>query len=211
VNIIRSLAKIEDVKDFRLKTLMGKLRLDPRQPSTFYRELIKECREAEKAAKELRAQVVQTATENQRLSACIASLQSRLVAANQRSQAMDYWQGQANRLQARVQQLEVENARLRARPVWERAYLEEFRRLQLEARREELSFLKLQKFMQVEQAIRRLVSLGYTREQVLQLTEFGLEELQGLCDKLVVIDLMAQRQRASGLATTLPLPPGRRR
>ena len=46
--ILSALAQIEDVQDFRLKDFMAELGLDAKQPAAFYRELIKESREASK-------------------------------------------------------------------------------------------------------------------------------------------------------------------
>ena len=44
--ILSALAKIKDIQDFRLRDFMSQLGLDPRQPATFYRELLKESRDA---------------------------------------------------------------------------------------------------------------------------------------------------------------------
>jgi len=46
LTILSKLAEIRDVQDFRLRDLMSELGLDERQPSTFYRRLLKESRDA---------------------------------------------------------------------------------------------------------------------------------------------------------------------
>jgi hypothetical protein len=44
--VLSALAEIKDIQDFRLRDVMRKLGLDEKQPSTFYRELLKESRDA---------------------------------------------------------------------------------------------------------------------------------------------------------------------
>ena len=46
LNLLSALAKIRDIQDFRLRDFMSSLGLDEKQPSTFYRELLKESRDA---------------------------------------------------------------------------------------------------------------------------------------------------------------------
>ena len=45
LTILNALAKIKDVKDFRLREFMAELGLNPTQPAVFYRRLIREARE----------------------------------------------------------------------------------------------------------------------------------------------------------------------
>ncbi len=44
--ILSALAKIRDIQDFRLRDFMSSLGLDEKQPSTFYRKLLRESRDA---------------------------------------------------------------------------------------------------------------------------------------------------------------------
>jgi regulator of replication initiation timing len=46
LTLLSGLADIQDIQDFRLRDFMSKMGLDSRQPSTFYRTLLKESRDA---------------------------------------------------------------------------------------------------------------------------------------------------------------------
>ncbi len=53
LTVIRLLAGIEDVKDFRVSEVLRQLGLNPRQPALLHRRLIRECREVEHLLAEL--------------------------------------------------------------------------------------------------------------------------------------------------------------
>jgi hypothetical protein len=46
MTILQLLSQVNDVKDFRIKDILGQMGLDERQASRFYHDLIKEAREA---------------------------------------------------------------------------------------------------------------------------------------------------------------------
>ena len=106
--ILSALAQIEDVQDFRLKDFMAKVGLDVKQPAAFYRELIKESREASqllwnqdedlRSLEEENSRMEETITKQQRE---IADLQAQKVHSE-----TEYRQ--------RINELENENQQLRS-------------------------------------------------------------------------------------------------
>lgn len=57
LTILSALAEIQDIQDFRLRDFTSKLGLDAKQPSIFYRELLKESREAIRLIKDLQSRL----------------------------------------------------------------------------------------------------------------------------------------------------------
>ncbi len=106
--ILSALAAIRDIQDFRLRDFMSSLGLDERQPATFYRELLKESRNAIRLIGDLQNQ--DNASEN-----TMFELETEV--STQQRQIVDLKTKMSNResenLQ-RIKELENENHRFKA-------------------------------------------------------------------------------------------------
>ncbi len=109
--ILSALAKIRDIQDFRLRDFMSSLGLDEKQPSTFYRELLKESRDAIRSIDYLQNQ--SDASEN---AMCELECELETSASTQERQIADLktkMSGLENETRQRIKELESKNHQLR--------------------------------------------------------------------------------------------------
>ncbi len=107
--VLEALARVQDVKDFRLGRLMEDLDLDPRQPVLWYRLLIREAREVMAALQEadrLRTQVAGLQAKAEKVEQEKATLHKQAAAASLA------WQAELSSVRADKARLEEENRRL---------------------------------------------------------------------------------------------------
>lgn len=109
MTVLQALARVQDVKDFRLGRLMEDLGLDPRQPALWYRVLIREARQVMVALQEaeaLRSRMAVLQVRVERLEQEKANLQKQAAAASLA------WQAELSSVRADKAGLEEENRRL---------------------------------------------------------------------------------------------------
>ncbi len=106
--ILSALAKIRDIQDFRLRDFMSSLGLDEKQPSTFYRGLLKESRDAIRLIGDLQNQLDALENAMCELETC-ADTQERQIA-----DLKTKLSSRENESRQRIKELESENHRLKA-------------------------------------------------------------------------------------------------
>ena len=108
LTILSALAGIRDIQDFRLRDLMSELGLDERQPSTFYRMLLKESRDAMRLLGDFQNQL--NAAENGmcELETEVSTQEQQIADLKTKMSSLE------NKNQQRLKELESENHRLKA-------------------------------------------------------------------------------------------------
>jgi hypothetical protein len=107
LTILSALAEIRDIQDFRLRDFMSKLGLDVRQPSIFYRELLKESRDAIRLIDYLQNRLATSEAANSQKETRLTSQQRQIEDLRAKLSRLQ------NETQLRIAELESENHRLK--------------------------------------------------------------------------------------------------
>ena len=108
LTLLSALAEIQDIQDFRLRDFMSRLGLDERQPSTFYRELLKESRDAMRLIRDLQNRLATSDKAKSQMETKVSSQQQQIADLRTKTSSLE------NESQQRINELESENRQLKA-------------------------------------------------------------------------------------------------
>lgn len=108
LTLLSALAEIQDIQDFRLRDFMSRLGLDERQPSTFYRELLKESRDAMRLIRDLQNRLATSDKAKSQMETNVSSQQRQIADLRTKTSSLE------NESQQRINELESENRQLKA-------------------------------------------------------------------------------------------------
>lgn len=106
MTILQLLSQVNDVKDFRIKDILGQMGLDERQASRFYHDLIKEAREALSHIAELEKMTQERDADIARLTEESNLLKERLKTEKAKAEQAQDWQNRAMNSLTKIKELE---------------------------------------------------------------------------------------------------------
>lgn len=108
LTVLSALAEIQDIQDFRLRDFMSNLGLDERQPSTFYRKLLKESRDAMRLIRDLQNRLATLDKAKSQMETKISSQQQQIADLRAKTSSLE------NENRQRINDIESENHQLKA-------------------------------------------------------------------------------------------------
>jgi len=106
MTVLQLLSQVNDVKDFRIKDILGQMGLDERQASRFYHDLIKEAREALSHIAELEKMTQERDADIARLTEESNLLKERLKTEKAKVEQAQEWRNRAINSLTKIKELE---------------------------------------------------------------------------------------------------------